>query len=249
MLNRIFWVCLLAGLIAGVLVAVVQGFTTTPLIIAAESYEGAPAEIAPHDHASAEAAATPHHHGADAVAEVGHSHDPEAWMPADGLERTLSTALSTIVTAIGFALILVAAMTVAGETITPRTATAWAVGGFLATGLAPALGLPPELPGASAAAVEARQIWWFGTVLATGFGLYLVARAPSLVSRAIGAALLVGPHVIGAPHPPVMESPVPAELAAQFASASLVVSAVLWLSIGAAVGMLWHRGEPRLAAA
>ena len=132
MLKRVFSVGLLAGLVAGLALAVMQHFITVPLILAAEVYESA-----------AETAATPaaHDHGAG-----DHHHDhaatpdqPKEWSPADGLERTLSTSVATIVTAIGFALILLAAMLLAGEEITPMRALAWAACGFAATGLATGL--------------------------------------------------------------------------------------------------------------
>ena len=41
---------------------------------------------------------------------------------------------------------------------------AWA----LAVHFAPAISLPPEVPGVAAADVFARQVWWFATVAATG---------------------------------------------------------------------------------
>jgi predicted cobalt transporter CbtA len=53
--------------------------------------------------------------------------------------------------------------------------------------------------------------------------------------------LIVLPHLIGAPHIPKFKSTAPAELAAQFASTSLVVSAVLWALLGLAVGYAWQR--------
>jgi predicted cobalt transporter CbtA len=49
------------------------------------------------------------------------------------------------------------------------------------------------------------------------------------------------PHLIGAPHTAKFRSTAPAELAAQFAATSLVVSAVLWALLGLAVGYAWQR--------
>jgi cobalt transporter subunit CbtA len=167
---------------------------------------------------------------------------PKDWSPADGLERTLSTSVATIVTAIGFALILLAAMLLAGEEITPMRALAWAACGFAATGLATGLGLAPELPGSAGAALDERQIWWIATAFATAFGLYLMLRATLLWTRLAGLVLLLSPHVIGAPQPQSYISTAPAELAAQFTASSLVVHAALWVIVGISVGFFWTRG-------
>ena len=90
MLARILSVGLLAGLVAGFLVAVLQQVTTTPLIVAAEVFEtkaaDQPTAAAPkvHDHGR-------HDHG-------GHEHNghDEGWKPADGLPRLFYTSLATI---------------------------------------------------------------------------------------------------------------------------------------------------------
>jgi cobalt transporter subunit CbtA len=229
MLSRILAVGLLAGLVAGLLVAVLQQVTTTPLIVAAEVFETGHA---------AEAQKT-HDHGA-------HEHD-EGWKPADGLPRLFYTSLATIVTAVGLALALLAAMVVAGEEIDERRALAWAIGGFVAFGLAPAAGLAPELPGSAAAELAARQIWWVGTGCATAIAIWMFLKTEKAVLRVLALAVLLAPHVIGAPQPAEFESRVPAELAAQFTALSLTVQACLWLLVGIAIGLLWPRISRRHA--
>jgi len=235
MLRRVFTTGLLAGLVAGLALAILQHFITVPLILAAEVYETADeaaATPAVHDHGAGD-----HHHDHAAAA----PDQPKEWSPADGLERTLSTSVATIVTAIGFALILLAAMLLAGEEITPMRALAWAACGFAATGLATGLGLAPELPGSAGAALESRQIWWIATAVATAFGLYLMFRATPLWARLGGLVLVLLPHAIGAPHPHSYISTAPAELAAQFTASSLVVHAALWVIVGISVGYFWMR--------
>lgn len=226
MLARILSVGLLAGLVAGLLIAVLQQVTTTPLIIAAEVFEKAPG-----------------HAGARDPGAYGHDGHGEGWKPAEGLSRFFYTSLATIVTAVGFALLLVAAMVATAEQIDERRALAWAIAGFLAFGLAPAAGLAPELPGSAAGDLAARQIWWVGTACATAAAIWMFLKAEKVVLRVLALAILLAPHVIGAPRPAEFESRVPAELAAQFTALSLMVQASLWLLVGLAVGLLW----PRLA--
>lgn len=249
MLNRILWAALVAGIVGGLATAVLQHFTTTPLILAAETYEnGGPAfseDTASEDTAALGAS------GLLVLAHVGHDHGEEgaAWAPADGIERTLYTSVATIGTAFGFALVLLSAMLLADARITARTGLLWGLAGFAAAGLAPALGLAPELPGSAAAELGARQLWWIGTAVATAAGLWLALRISSPVAIAGGIALLLLPHLIGAPHPHGFTSTVPGELSGHFAAASLVVMAVTWTLVGTLAGWAWQRGEAKQAAA
>ena len=110
-----------------------------------------------------------------AVADV-HNVDAGAWAPTDGWERAAFTTLATVGTSFGLGLILLGAMILADARIDARHGLMWGAAAFAATGLAPALGLSPELPGAAAADLIARQLWWFGTALATSAGLFLTLR-------------------------------------------------------------------------
>lgn len=240
MLNRLLATCLLAGLLAGLAIAALQHFVTTPLILAAEVYEVQPVaepSMAPAivaiEHAS-------HVHGA--------SPDTVEWKPQEGLQRTAFTSLATIATSAGFSMILLAAMLAANEPISARTAFGWGVAAFVATGLAPALGLAPLLPGSAAGPLVARQLWWIATALATCAALWLLLRGESLWAKLAGIALLLAPHLLGAPHEAIFESKVPAELAARFVAASLSVQAGLWIVSGLAAGTIWAwLGKRRLA--
>jgi cobalt transporter subunit CbtA len=238
MLTRVMAVGLLAGCLAGLLIALVQQVTTTPLILLAETYEK-----------QVEAASSPSTAGAththDAAA-PGHVHE-DGWKPADGLPRFFYTSIATIATAVGVAFLLLAGMIFAGDAIDERRSLAWAIAGFVATGLAPAAGLAPELPGAASGALVARQIWWIGTAAATALALWAFLRMESPALRLGAIVLLLVPHVIGAPHSHAFESKVPAEVAAQFAALSLVVQGLLWAFAGLAIGWLWPRFAPKPA--
>ncbi len=157
------------------------------------------------------------------------------------LSRTVLTSLATMVYASALALILLGLMVLAGARIEIRSALAWGVAGFFAVAMAPALGLPPVVPGIPEAPLMDRQVWWAGTVLATSFGLWaiLVLKTPMWI--VIGIGMTLAPQIIGAPHPEAMGSDVPAALAAQFVSASLVASALLWVCVSSLSGLVFPR--------
>lgn len=228
MIQRLLAVGLLAGLLAGLAVAVLQHVATTPLILAAEVYEDAAA------HAHAGEGAHEHAHGAAANE---HAHE---WEPAPGLERTAATSVATAVTATGYAFLLLSLMLLAGEKIEPRRAALWGACAFAATGLSTSLGLAPELPGAAAGDVAGRQLWWIAAAASTGAGLFALLRVETPLAKAIGVALIIAPHLIGAPQPPAPESTIPAELAARFTATSIALHAVLWVLVGASVGFVWR---------
>ena len=125
----------------------------------------------------------------------------ESWAPADGFERFAYTAGANVVTAIGFALILVAVSEAFGGIASWRQGLFWGFAGFAVFTLAPGLGLPPELPAMPTADLAARQVWWIGTVLATAAGLALIAFRSSIPLALLGVVLIVVPHIIGAPQP------------------------------------------------
>lgn len=249
MLTRILAVGLLAGALSGVVTAAIEHFTTVPLILEAEVYEKAAEKAAKPEHTSwndtgeAKLIFVHNHEAAPAAAE------PEAWEPADGLERTAYASVAVVGAAVGFSLMLLAAMIASGAEITPRSATLWGVAGFIAVGLAPSLGLSPELPGSAAAELLPRQIWWVATAAATGIGIWLIFRNATLPAILAGLVLIVVPHIIGAPQPAAFQSTAPAELAAHFTSTSLVVHALLWILVGALTGFIWQKFDKGTVAA
>ncbi len=148
-------------------------------------------------------------------------HDSGGWEPAPGLERAGLTLLAESIIGVGFGLVLSA--------------------GFACFSLAPALGLPPELPGSASADLLARQGWWLGTAMATAAGIALLVFARRPWWRALGIAVLLLPHLAGAPHAPAEGGTAPPGLAAAFAAASLAVAAVFWIVLGSTSGWLYRR--------
>lgn len=235
MTQRLLTSALFAGFVAGLLAALLHFALVQDLILQAETYESgdvthfagatAGAEAA-HDHATG----TPAH---------GHAGEGDS-----GVGRNLLTVLFTSLIYVGYALLMVAGFGVAstlGLRIGLREGLLWGIAGFATFQLAPAAGLAPELPGTMAADLTDRQIWWWGTVLATAAALALLAygRKPHLVIA--GVVLLVLPHVIGAPHPDSYAGVAPPELAASFAARVLAVGLVVWASLGALAGWIWNR--------
>ena len=164
-----------------------------------------------------------------------------AAMPMGG--HLFYAILADLLAGIGFALMLVAGMALAadwrGVAVDLRRGLLWGAAGFLAFALAPALGLPPALPGAEAAGLAARQLWWLGTALATAAGLAAIVFGRPAMWRIAGIAAILAPHLLGAP-----QSPAPGAsggLASPFALLSLAVSAVFWLVLGGGAGFLYDR--------
>ena len=229
MFRRIVTAALVAGAIAGLVATGLQMTRVWPLILAAETFEDA-------------APTQAHHHGADASAAATHAALAEAWQPAEGAERMTYTLFFNLLAGFGFALLVNAGLALsqaAGRRLDLTTGLLWGFAGFASFALAPALGLPPELPGMPGAELFARQVWWLATVLSTLVGIALVALPRSLGLALLGLALVAVPHIVGAPHPDGGEaSRVPPALAASFVSASLATAAVFWATLGALSGWL-----------
>lgn len=228
MLRRLLLIAVIAGAAAGLVATAFQAAKLWPLIAAAERYEAASVHGGAahgHDHAV-------HDHG-------------DAWQPGDGAERAAFTILFNILTGFGFALLLNGALALraavgGARPLDGRTGLLWGLAGFGCFALAPALGLPPELPGMAAADLVDRQVWWVATALASAAGLACLAFARPVWAKALGLVVLVIPHVVGAPRPADVGA-VPAELAAEFVVASLLAAAMFWLVLGGVSGWLHRR--------
>ncbi|NVK41079.1 MAG: CbtA family protein [Oceanospirillaceae bacterium] len=237
--SLVFGACLI-GLVLGLTTTAVQSVGVTPILLAAEQYE-----IGDEPHPAA--ADTAHEHGGDA----GHHHDEGAWAPADGAERLFYTAISNICTGIGFAAILLVVMNQLRERgqLALSAGRGLVVGAlaYLAVFVAPSLGLPPEIPGASAAALESRQLWWLATVIlsAAGLGLLILGRG---WQRWLGPVLWLLPHGwVPAHQGPLFAHPDPQAVAAlsalhrDFILASGLTNLAFWLLAGVLCAVVLKR--------
>lgn len=215
MFNRVLLSAFVAGILAALVLTAVQHVWVAPLILQAETYEDA-AQANGHD---------AHHAG------MGEHHHERAWQPQNGWQRTLSTAASNSVMGIGFALILCGMYA-----LRPPSGAAqglgWGLAGYVVFFAAPALGLPPDLPGTAAAELAARQHWWLGTAAATAAGLGLIFLQPRKWLLPVGVLLLLVPHLIGAPHPATPQSLSPEALQTQFRLTTIFTNAVFWSMLG-----------------
>jgi cobalt transporter subunit CbtA len=239
-LLRLLKTGLAAGFLTAIVYTFVQAVTVTPLILEAETYES---NGGGHDHAALFPGAAPLIlvHGHETLDAAAGPQD-DGWAPADGAERLFFTFLANLVMGIGFAWVLVAAMALRGRPVAARSGLLWGLAGFAVFSVAPALGLPPEVPGSAATDLTARQIWWAATAAASAAGLALVVFSPRRTLQALGIALLLAPHVIGAPHPPAGEAGiVPPELASHFVVWTLATAALFWAVLGTACGDLYRR--------
>ncbi|GEO97654.1 CbtA family protein [Methylobacterium haplocladii] len=236
MIIRLLSAALVAGFLAAVVATGLQFALTSPLILKAEVYEeqaGKQASLSsPFARLIMPAHGDAHGHGDPGAA--------QEWEPSPGLERMAYTGLATLVGGVGYALLLGAVMLALKREPSPETGLALGIAGFLTVALAPAIGLPPELPGMASAALGVRQAWWLMTVVATGLGLYLIAVRRVPLTIAGGIVLIVAPHLAGAPLVVDTDSKLPAAYAAQFAARSLGVSLIFWAVIGLAYGWAWR---------
>ncbi|SEM48607.1 cobalt transporter subunit CbtA [Pseudomonas sp. ok272] len=229
MIKRIAQTAGFSGLLAALLLTLLQSFWVAPLILQAETYEKSePAVVEVHAHADNATAA--------------HSHDTEAWEPADGWQRVLSTTGGNLVVAVGFALMLAGLYTLRTPSRTSQ-GLLWGLAGYATFVLAPTLGLPPELPGTAAAELAQRQIWWVGTAASTAVGIALMVFGKSWLLKVLGVAILAVPHVIGAPQPLVHSMLAPEALESQFKIASQLTNVAFWLALGLISAWLFRRGQ------
>ncbi|MFW8634481.1 CbtA family protein [Cribrihabitans pelagius] len=229
MFSRILTSGLFAGAAAGLITALLQLVFVQPVLLHAELYESG--ELV--------------HFGGAAIS--AHPELPGIDVMRDGL-----SIIFTMLTYTGYALVMVALMSLAerqGHAVTARTGLLWGLAGFITFHFAPGLSLAPEVPGVAAADVGLRQVWWTLTVAAAGVAMWLIAFGGGLTAYLIAALLLLAPHVAGAPEPESFSGPVPTEIGALFAARAFGVGMAAWVLLGTFAGHFWQAEGKREAAA
>ncbi|WP_207458904.1 CbtA family protein [Azospirillum sp. SYSU D00513] len=240
--RRLILAAVAAGALAGTTVSAVQQVTTVPLILEAERYEGDGPATAGHAHG--------HSHSHDIAAGDAQTHGDAGTGDAHGhaifadAERLGFTVLANLMVGVAYALLLGAAWLLTGAPMDARRGLLWGAGGFVAFTLAPAVGLPPELPGMAGGELAARQLWWMSAAVSAAAGLLALAFGRNRLVVAAGLAIAALPHLVGAPHADAFGGAPPPELAARFAALSIGVAALFWLVLGAASGAMLRRLLP-----
>lgn len=223
MTMKIVTSAVFAGFAAGLIAALLQLWFVQPVLLTAEMYEQG---LLSHFASEPEAF-------------------PDQSVVFDPLRDVLSILFAGL-TYTGYALVLVSAMALAemnGRSITVRSGLIWGISGFIAVQIAPAFGLPPAVPGNAAADVALRQLWWFPTVAATAVGLWYIAFGTNIFHWLGAAALILLPHLIGAPLPAELTGPTPPEISAQFAGRAMGVGLVTWSVLGLVAAHFWTRSQ------
>lgn len=255
MTVRYLLAALAAGLLAGILMTPVQLRQVVPIILHAEEFETGGG----HDHAAATVPDRIHEEGTahsaahEAIAEVApvatDSHALKHPAAVESEEAPLlfgrfwNTVLTNLVTGAGFGMLVAGVSLLSGVSVRFSTGLAWGAAGWLSVQFLPGLGLPPELPGFPTADLTVRQIWWAATVAASTAGMILLFLRKENVLRVFGIALIVAPHLYGAPRPHDISSNVPALLAAEYVMASLSTTLFFWLALGLLLGLFMERSE------
>jgi cobalt transporter subunit CbtA len=160
----------------------------------------------------------------------------------------LATMSANVVLATGFALLLGAAFSLRRRTGW-RVGLLWGAAGYAVFFLAPALGLPPELPGTEFAPLRERELWWAGTVACSAAGLWLAVFSKRPLPRLLGVVLLIAPHLLGAPRPEAHGGTATVDMTSDFIRAAYIANAMLWLSIGGWFGFFYRDHSAREEAA
>lgn len=231
LLRQLLLAGLIAGLAGGAVLTLLQRAWVTPLIRQGEAYEAAP---------GGGEQSRPARPGGDAPS---HETPTPHRLPFGAAPGGVMVSLAANgLLGIGFALVLAGGMALSRLPVNGRRGLVWGAAGFLVFTLAPALGVPPALPGGPAVPVAQGQAWWLGTAAATAFGLALLAFGGRPLWWAAGAIALALPHLVGAPlpGPAPVEAP-PPELARAFVVAALATAAVFWLVLGGVAGLMMRR--------
>lgn len=213
MVSRTISSALLAGLLAGLCLFLIQRSLTLPLIHTAETYEKA---------TSSESAA-----------------DPFASEPM----RSLSTLLGDVFVGIGFGLILTGIYAFTGR-------DGWlpgllfGVAGFAVFHAAPAMVVPPAVPGMEVAPLILRQTGWLVAVTSTIIGFVLIYNATGLAKLA-GILFLVLPAIVFRKLLPIPPAATPSHSLALldriFVIRTLAGMLTFWLTLGIVSGYLFAR--------
>ncbi|SMF73349.1 CbtA family protein [Pseudobacteriovorax antillogorgiicola] len=239
-MSKIFIVAFLSGIMGGSLYSLVQNYRVVPLIAQAELFEGG--DIVSYDDPDTVEGHVAHQHllNPDGVEEGANHHDPSEWKPSQGAQRLFFTWVSNVVLATAWSFLLCGIFLFIPK-LSMRVGMLWGLLGYLAFFVAPAIGLPPELPGMLAADLEDRQLWWLLTAASSFSGMICLYFGKHWTIRFSMVGFLILPHVFGAPHPRVQGGTAPETLWKNYVAATYGANLILWLSLGLIVAFLFRK--------
>ncbi len=226
MLKKIVTSAVFAGVGAGVLAALLQLALVVPLIMEAELFES----------------------GARVHFPEGGSPQSDRGAPSVWEEplRHIYTVGFSAVTFTAYAFLMIAGFLLAerfGHEVTTRRGLFWGLCGGLAVVIAPAISMPPELPGAIGAEVGPRQAWYLSCVVLTLIGLSQIGLGTRARYMMTTPVFLLVPHLIGAPHLDTYFGVAPPELASEFVARVMGVALISWTLLGLFAAYFWTRPE------
>lgn len=149
---------------------------------------------------------------------------------------------ASLLTGVGFGLVLAGTIAFWGRVPTLTEGLFWGFAGFAVFTLAPALVLPPHLPGMAESGLGLRQLWWLGAAGTAAAGLGLAVFARNRAGRVLGLALLALPFIASGPEPVSgAGAPLPPTLISSFVASSIAASAVFWAALGVAISVIYGR--------
>ena len=220
MFKNLLLVGLLAGVMSGSFLTLLQAVIVIPLIHEAEQYERQLPVMG---------------------SETGqHERDGPGreWEPANGWERFAFTWLANVSIAAGFGLMMAGIMSLHPPKSWTQ-AVLFGVAGYYAFFLAPAFLLPPELPGSDSSHLQSRQVIWLYTVVVSLVSMALVSFSTRPWLRLLGLVSLASPFLLFTQEDVRYSVPVPSELIEQFTRMTAVTNALLWATISLYVRWLF----------
>ncbi len=222
MISKVFGLVVLTALISGSFLTFLQSQKVIPLILQAEQFEGGPIISYESENIHGN-----HQH----IEEAGHP------QPATIEARLIKTwVMNSVICTVWVLSIMI--MLLLHKKNRWYDGVSMGLIGFYSLFAAPALGLHPELPGATAAPLEARQFWWLLVAGSSFIGLNMMIYKGKVWVRFVGFTLILIPFVYHPPAAEIFGGSAPFLLAKQFTVYVWLTNLLSWLFTGLLVGWI-----------
>jgi len=195
---------IIAGVLAGLALSLVQQLRVVPLVLEVESHKTENRQVNATVHPDNQTQPSPH-----ATVAV--------W--------------ANMLTGTAFALLLAMAYKLRGN-ISLFEGLLWGLAGVTVFFVVPAIGMPPELANIAAVPLNERQTWWWLAVSCSAVALTLMFLQRRRHMRFLGAVLLFIPFLSGAPEAPHLSQHLSSEMSQRFLYAAAQANGVFWVVLG-----------------